>query len=71
MFTLKSSKFNPDTKLSYYANLNTGKTVRKYNVISAIIESYFIAKEQLAAFDLARTKQDLNAYKKFGVRIYS
>jgi hypothetical protein len=52
-------------------NINHGRIVQKYNIISMLIENYFIASSELESFELARSKQDLNAHKKFGRQIFS
>jgi hypothetical protein len=50
-------------------NDNHGRIVQKYNIISALVENYFISNSQIEGYELARSKQNMNAHKIFGKKI--
>ena len=50
-------------------DISQGNIVNKYNITLGILERYFIPALEFPAFVFARSKQDLSAYKKFGIRI--
>ncbi len=47
-------------------SINTGSVVNKYNIALAILEKYLIPTNKWDAFQIARSKQELNACKKYG-----
>jgi hypothetical protein len=66
----RSINFDSINYLLNHKYFGAGTFVQKYNIISALIEHYFISTSQLQGFELARSKQDLNAHKKFGKQIF-
>jgi hypothetical protein len=69
MYTYKASKFDLKNINFNFINTGKGKIVNKYNIISMLIENYFIASDKLKGFELARSKQDPNAHIKFGIKV--
>ena len=64
-----ATKFVSIDWLFKLANIRQGKIVQKSNILTSHLENYFISATQLKAFELARAKQDMNAFKKYGKRI--
>jgi len=67
--TFVATKLETWVELFNSHNINKGRIVQKYNIISTLVENYFIGKAQIEGFELARSKQDMNAHKKFGKQI--
>ena len=71
---LEERNFPVDELLPVASERSIGKQIefkgKKYNIISALIENYFISNEQFSGFELARAKQDLKAHQKFGKQIF-
>jgi len=53
------------------ADLNHGKIVNKYNITQAKIETYLIPENDLHDFEIARSKQELDAHMKYGIKLFS
>jgi hypothetical protein len=68
MLTIYTRKRKPEGN-SDYKNLKLGKIVKRYNIITAIIENYFISSQQFKGFEMARANQDITAHGRFGIKI--
>jgi hypothetical protein len=58
-------------KIKNYRNNSPGKVVQRYNISLAKVEYYFIPTERFEAYDIAITRQDYGAYKKYGTKMKS
>ena len=65
----KNSTTSALKNLAINQKSNQGKIVQRYNISKAFLESYFIPSKEVDAFELARSKQDLNAHSKYGIAI--
>ncbi len=63
------TKFESKDWIFNLENINKGRLFQKYNIISACIDNYLVKLNQLKNFEIARSKQDLNAFEKYGRRI--
>ncbi len=70
-YLIHAAKFVSIDWIFKLKNIRQGKIVQKYNIITMHLENYFIPPTQLEGFELARAKQDMNAFKKFGKLIKS
>lgn len=50
-------------------NIDQGKVVQRYNISQAKVECYFIPSGEQEAYEIAIFKQDLSAYKKYGIQM--
>ncbi len=66
---IKNSSISLLKHLAVQQTSNRGKIVQRYNISQAYLEYYFIPSLEMGAFELARSKQDLNAYAKYGIAI--
>ena len=66
---IKNSSISPLEHIAIKQTSNQGKIVQRYNISKAYLESYFIPSMKMHSFELARSKQDLNAYSKYGISI--
>lgn len=46
--------------------IGEGKIVQRYNIAKAMIEFYFIPSEKLEDYEMAKSRQDLNANRMYG-----
>lgn len=66
---IKNSSIPSLEQLALLRTSNQGKIVQRYNISQANLEYYFIPSLEMGAYELARSKQDLNAHAKYGIAI--
>lgn len=55
--------------MSRKVQLKPGKVIRRYNIVAACLEQYFIPGELIFEYDTAHSRQDLNAHMKYGTKM--
>ena len=55
--------------MSRKVQLKPGKVIRRYNIVAACLDQYFIPGESIYEYESAHSKQDLNAHVKYGTKL--
>ena len=52
-------------------DMDKGRIIKKYNIVNAKLEYYFIPMKNIDSYESAKIKQEQNAAKMFGMRLES